>query len=43
MGLGPNWYQPENKTCYIPKVKKIYVEKGCNLHLACKCLFYKPE
>ena len=27
MGLGPNWYQIGNRTCYIPKVRKIYVEK----------------
>ena len=27
MGLGPNWYQIGNKTCYIPKVNKFYVEK----------------
>ena len=24
----PNWYQIGNRTCYIPKVSKFYVEKG---------------
>ena len=28
MGSGPNWYQIENRTFYIPKVSKFYVEKG---------------
>ena len=28
MGLGPNWYQIGNKTCFIPKVSKCYVGKG---------------
>ena len=27
MGLGPNWYQIGNKTCYIRKVSKFYAEK----------------
>ena len=27
-GLGPNGYQIGNKTCYIPKVSKLYVENG---------------
>ena len=27
MGSGPNWYQIANKTCYSPKVSKLYVEK----------------
>ena len=29
MGLGPKYYQVGNKTCYIPKVRKVCVEKGC--------------
>ena len=29
MGSGLNWYQIGNKTCYIPKVSKCSVEKGC--------------
>ena len=28
MGMGPNWYQIENRTCYIQKVSKFYAEKG---------------
>ena len=28
-GSGTNWYQIENKTSYIPKVGKCYVEKKC--------------
>ena len=50
MGLGPNWYQIGNKTCYIPKVRKFYVEKKMSMlsglkvsFLACKCAFYRPE
>ena len=27
MGSGQNWYQIMNKTCYILKVSKFYVEK----------------
>ena len=27
MGLGPNCYQIVNKTCYMPKASKFYVEK----------------
>ena len=27
MGLEPNRYQIENKTCDIPKARKLYVEK----------------
>ena len=27
MGLGPNWYQVDSKTCYIPEVSIFYVEK----------------
>ena len=27
MGPGPNWYQIENKTCFIPKVSNFYVGK----------------
>ena len=26
--LGSSWYQMRNKTCYIPKISKFYVEKG---------------
>ena len=33
MGLGSNWYQIENKTCYIQKISKFYVEKGYQCHL----------
>ena len=28
MGSGPNWYHIGNRTCYTPKVRKFYVEKG---------------
>ena len=28
MGLGPNWYQIGNRTCYIQKASKFYGEKG---------------
>ena len=28
MGLGPQWYQLGSKTCYILKIKKLYVRKG---------------
>ena len=28
MGLGPSWYQIWNKTCYVPKVRNSYAEKG---------------
>ena len=31
-GSGPYWYQIGNKTCYVPKVDKLSVEKdrlGC--------------
>lgn len=43
MGLWPNWYQPGNKACHVSKISEFYVEKGRNLHLACKSLFHKPE
>ena len=26
--MGSNWYEIGNKTCYIPKVSKVYVENG---------------
>ena len=28
MGLGPDWYQVGNKTCYVPEVSDFYVKKG---------------
>ena len=31
MGLGPNWYQIGNKSCYMPKVSKFYIEKTSKL------------
>ena len=42
---GPNWYQIGNKTCYIPKAGKFYVEIASLkvLSLACKCVFYRLE
>ena len=49
MELGPNWYQIENKACYIPKLSKFCVEcksmlSGFKLpSLACKCVFYRPK
>ena len=42
MGLGPHWYQLGSKTCYILKVRKLYVRKG-HLFITCKRLFYRPE
>ena len=49
MSLGPNWYQTETKTCYIP-VSKILLEKRIFMvtslkvsSLACKILFYRSE
>ena len=41
MGLGPNLYQIRNRTCYIQKVSKFYVEKGSSF--AFKYVFYRPE
>ena len=29
MRSGLNWYQIVNKACYILKVCKFYIEKGC--------------
>ena len=49
MGLGTNWYQIGNKTCYMPKVSKVYVKKMSMLTdlkvstLACKCVFYRLQ
>ena len=45
MGLGPNWYQIGNRTCYTQKVSKFYAEKGCLKvsSFACKYVFYRPE
>ena len=40
MGLGPNWYQIENKTCYIPKSMLTGLKVSS---LACKRVFWRPE
>ena len=37
MWLGRNWYTIWTKTCYIPKVRKYYVEKGYLYQQAWKC------
>ena len=37
MGLEPNCYQLENETCYLAKVSKFYVEKGCFCCQAWNC------
>ena len=49
MGLGPNWYEIGNRTCYIQKVgkfvqkKNIYVDMLEVSSFACKYVFYRPE
>ena len=49
MELGPDWYQIGYKTCYIPKVGRVSVEKGYMLtdlkvsSLAWKCVFHRPK
>ena len=43
MGLGSDCYQNGNKTCYIPKFSKCYVETGLEMSFfICKGVFYRP-
>ena len=44
MGSGPSWYQRGDKTCYIPKVSKFFVDILFYevSSLVCKCVFYEP-
>ena len=45
--MGFNWCQIRNKTFYIQKLSKFYVEKGYIClkvsSLVCKCVFHRPE
>ena len=50
MGSGPNWYQIANKTCYSPKVSKLYVEKVYYVNrpenvifVVYDYIFYRPD
>ena len=49
MGLGLSCYQIGNKTCYIPKVRKLCRKRITMLttlkksYLTYKCVFYRPE
>ena len=50
MGLGSICYHTENKTCYIPEVCKLSVEKNIYMpagfkvsSLACESVFCRPE
>ena len=36
-GIGPNWYQVGNKTFYITRVSKCYIENGYLCYQAWKC------